>query len=154
MRRRIVALAYVAVLALAVAACGGKSEPTASYDFGSRIKSSDTARMIEIRGTEMRFNPARVVIKRGDVATLRLINRGTVAHELMVGDAQMQRDHESEMTGGGMGHGSMDTAVVTADAGHTASMTWRFTKAGTVLFGCHQPGHYGAGMRGQIVVEP
>jgi uncharacterized cupredoxin-like copper-binding protein len=31
-------------------------------------------------------------------------------------------------------------------------MTWRFTEAGTTEFGCHEPGHFAAGMVGDISV--
>ena len=31
-------------------------------------------------------------------------------------------------------------------------MTWRFGAAGAIEYACHEPGHYDAGMRGQITV--
>ena len=36
--------------------------------------------------------------------------------------------------------------------GETKELTWTFTVAGEVLIGCHQPGHYQAGMVGKIKV--
>jgi uncharacterized cupredoxin-like copper-binding protein len=32
-------------------------------------------------------------------------------------------------------------------------MTWHMTEGGEILFGCHQPGHYQAGMKGTVTVE-
>ena len=43
--------------------------------------------------------------------------------------------------------------VVTVGAGETKELTWTFTQPGTVLIGCHQLGHYDAGMKGQITVQ-
>jgi uncharacterized cupredoxin-like copper-binding protein len=43
--------------------------------------------------------------------------------------------------------------VVTIPAGETIELSWTFTEAGTVLIGCHQPGRYAGGMKGQISVE-
>jgi uncharacterized cupredoxin-like copper-binding protein len=43
--------------------------------------------------------------------------------------------------------------VVTIPASGTKELTWVFAEAGTVLIGCHQPGHYAAGMKGQITVQ-
>lgn len=42
--------------------------------------------------------------------------------------------------------------AVTVHAGETAELTWRFTRAGTVLLGCHVQGHYEAGIRGEVTV--
>jgi uncharacterized cupredoxin-like copper-binding protein len=49
-----------------------------------------------------------------------------------------------------MAHDRANT--VTVAAGETKELTWAFTEPGTVLIGCHQPGHYDAGMKGQITV--
>ena len=40
--------------------------------------------------------------------------------------------------------------AVTVAAGETRVLTWRFEDAGEVLYGCHEPGHYEAGMVGSI----
>lgn len=41
----------------------------------------------------------------------------------------------------------------TIPAGETVELTWTFGDEGIVLIGCHQPGHYDAGMTGRITVE-
>ena len=50
----------------------------------------------------------------------------------------------------GMAHDQANN--VTVASGETKELTWAFTEPGTVLIGCHQPGHYAAGMKGQITV--
>lgn len=47
--------------------------------------------------------------------------------------------------------GQMDTGV-SVESGENASLTWRFTESGEVLYGCHEPGHYEGGMVGTIGV--
>ncbi|HZD22712.1 MAG TPA: hypothetical protein VE569_04835 [Acidimicrobiia bacterium] len=41
----------------------------------------------------------------------------------------------------------------TASPGEIRTLTWTFTEADTVLIGCHEPGHYLAGMKATINVE-
>lgn len=37
--------------------------------------------------------------------------------------------------------------AITLGPGKTGELTYSFERAGTVEVGCHQPGHYAAGMR-------
>ena len=72
----------------------------------------------------------------------------------MLGDKEAQ-DQMAEMMESGDDHahsGEMSNAV-TIHAGDAAELTWRFPSAtGTVLLGCHVPGHYEAGMSGTVTV--
>ncbi len=36
--------------------------------------------------------------------------------------------------------------------GATKEITWTFPQKGAVDFGCHEPGHYGKGMKGKVTV--
>ena len=51
----------------------------------------------------------------------------------------------------GMAHDEPNVATIAP--GETVELTWTFGDEGTVLIGCHQPGHYAAGMTGLITVE-
>lgn len=46
-----------------------------------------------------------------------------------------------------------DPNMVTLAGGKTGEIVWQFTKAGKVDFGCLQPGHYDAGMKGAVKVS-
>jgi uncharacterized cupredoxin-like copper-binding protein len=46
-----------------------------------------------------------------------------------------------------------DPNRVSVDPGKTGEIVRQFSKAGTVNFGCLQPGHFEAGMRGKIAVK-
>ena len=42
--------------------------------------------------------------------------------------------------------------MVTVEPGKSGEIIWRFARARVVDFACLQPGHYGAGMKGQVRV--
>ena len=85
--------------------------------------------------------------------TFRVANHGQIPHDFTLGDEATQNEHEEEMAEmGGMTMPDQANAMV-IPAGETKELTWRFTTSGTVIFGCHQPGHYAGGMRGEIIVE-
>ena len=48
--------------------------------------------------------------------------------------------------GGGHNHGSATMKVVVVAPGETGEITHTFTETGVFEIGCHQPGHYEAGM--------
>ncbi|MEA2686994.1 MAG: hypothetical protein QOE93_2189, partial [Actinomycetota bacterium] len=50
-------------------------------------------------------------------------------------------------------HGHAGAAVVEVAPGRTGSLVYRFDQPGPVLIGCHEPGHYEAGMRGIVEVR-
>lgn len=41
---------------------------------------------------------------------------------------------------------------ITLEPGESGELTHTFDEAGTIEIGCHQPGHYDAGMRANITV--
>ena len=48
-----------------------------------------------------------------------------------------------------------DPNAIEVASGETKELTWTFTQAGDLLFGCHEPAHYAGGMVGTIhVTEP
>lgn len=79
-------------------------------------------------------------------------NIGRAAHEFTLGDAAMQLEHAAAMAHmpAGMAHDLPNS--ITLQPGETKELTWRFGNAGTLEYGCHEAGHYGAGMRGGINV--
>ncbi|HEX2192876.1 MAG TPA: plastocyanin/azurin family copper-binding protein [Acidimicrobiales bacterium] len=82
--------------------------------------------------------------------TVRFVvrNADPIAHELIVGDEEVQDRHEK----GTEAHHGERAGEVSVPAGGTAETTYRFDRRGTVLFGCHLPGHWAYGMRGTIEV--
>jgi uncharacterized cupredoxin-like copper-binding protein len=46
-----------------------------------------------------------------------------------------------------------DPNAVSVEPGKTGQLIWQFTRAGTVDFACLVPGHFEAGMTGQVAVR-
>lgn len=144
------ALALTAV-SLVLSAC---ASDTPAANPGQPADPTEATRVIEITGSDdFRFDPAEITVQAGDIVTFRITNVGNAAHDFTMGDEAMQQEHEEEMLEmGGMSMSDEPNAVTVAP-GEVKEITWMFTDAGTVLIGCHQPGHYSAGMRGNITVE-
>ena len=126
-----------AALALFAAACGGDDDTSAA----------DGTRTIEIEMKDIEFSPDEIEVAAGETIRFVFDNTGAVAHDAFVGDEDAQADHENEMGAddGGMDHGADDEGI-TVDPGEDGELSYTFDEPGTVLIGCHQPGHYDAGM--------
>lgn len=111
--------------------------------------SADADREIEVTTSDaLSFEPDSIPVKQGEVVTFVITNEGEAVHEFVLGDEAYQQAHEDDM------HSGMDHAdnAVTIEPGKTKSLTWEFTDAGEILYGCHVPGHYEGGMVGTIEV--
>ena len=110
--------------------------------------------VIHIRALDtLRFDPARVVVSRGETVKFVVTNVGKLAHEFVIGDAAEQAAHEKEMQampGKSMKH---DVNGISLPPGQTRTLVWTFTRDGTVEYACHIPGHFAAGMVGKIIVK-
>ena len=77
--------------------------------------------------------------------------QGATAHEFYLGDAEAQEDHGEEMADmGGEMHDEEDGIAVEPRA--TGTLEYTFEQAGEKLAGCHEPGHYEAGMVASMTV--
>jgi uncharacterized cupredoxin-like copper-binding protein len=80
-------------------------------------------------------------------------NQGSNPHEFVLGDEAVQMQHEGQMSSDGSMHGmDMDLPALTLTPGETKETTVTFDEPGTILYGCHEPGHYDGGMVGTITV--
>lgn len=131
-------------LAFVLAACSPS-------DTGS--KGGDETRTIAVRMTdELRFDPADISVTVGETINFEVTNDGQGVHEFLIGDEAAQAAFEAEMASGGA-HLESD-AGVSVDPGQTASFEYAFEETGTeLLAGCHEPGHYDAGMVASITVS-
>lgn len=122
--------------------------------YGEPADPSEADRTIEVNvDNDLVFEPAEFEVSAGEVITFVISNTGDVEHEFVLGDEEAQEEM-AQMMDSGEGHahsGEMGNAV-TIHAGETAELTWRFSEPGTVLVGCHVPGHWEAGMQGTVTV--
>ncbi|MBA3435726.1 MAG: copper-binding protein [Chloroflexi bacterium] len=97
------------------------------------------------------FEPGAIDVSAGEVVTFTVTNPGQAVHEFTLGDAAMQAQHAEAMAHMPDGTAHELPNSITVQPGETKQLTWRFGDT-AVEFGCHEPGHYEAGMRGRIAV--
>ncbi|WP_050467108.1 cupredoxin domain-containing protein [Herbaspirillum chlorophenolicum] len=115
-------------------------------------KPGSPARIVKVDMTDgMRFSPASVQVKQGETIRFVVTNSGKLRHELVLGSADDLKAHYAAMLKNpDMEHA--DANQITLDGGKRGELLWQFDRAGTVQFGCLQPGHYDAGMKGSVTV--
>ena len=120
---------------------------------GGPADADEAARTVEVTTLDtMTFEPSRINASAGETLTFVVTNTGQAVHEFTLGDAAMQQEHAEAMAHipAGMAHDTPNS--ITLQPGETKQLTWRFGRAATLEYGCHVPGHYQAGMRGQITI--
>lgn len=131
------ALAGVLVVAAGSVACGAASAEPA-------------VRTVRISIRHSAFGPDAVAVAPGQTVRFVLENTDPIDHEFIVGDASVQRAHEE----GTESHHPPRPGEVSIPAGATVATTYTFgPAAGTLIYGCHLPGHYAYGMRGLVSIR-
>jgi Cu+-exporting ATPase len=144
----VVALAVGAVALTATA--GGSDMAVASI--GGAHQPDRTVKLVAV--DQLRFEPGAITAHIGETIAFQITNTGTLDHEFVVDDEALQQQHEMEMVSGqSMAMGGASADSVDVPPGQTATLLYTFTKRGMLIYGCHVPGHYSAGMRGTITVE-
>jgi uncharacterized cupredoxin-like copper-binding protein len=152
-----------------LSACGGDDPPEAapgghdggghgidtggeSFAFGEPGDEAEVDRRVNISTLDsLEFDPPSLDVVSGDTVTFVVTNDGKTAHEFVLGDESYQQEHAAQMPD----HDVMDMGITGIEIrpGRTKRLTWTFTEAGEVLYGCHEPGHYEGGMVGTIEVR-
>ncbi|MDF3859711.1 cupredoxin family protein [Achromobacter denitrificans] len=148
----VLALTISAGAAYAAGGHGDHAMPAASAPIGKPGDPARVTRSIDVDMTDaMRFTPARIEVKAGETVRLNVRNSGRIRHELVLGtDADLKAHYDMMMKDPGMRH--EEANAVSLEGGKNGQIVWRFDKAGTVSFGCLEPGHYTAGMKGSVSV--
>jgi uncharacterized cupredoxin-like copper-binding protein len=126
-----------------------KAEETA---FGRAADPRKAKRTVRVEmNDQMRFVPAEITVKRGEIIRFIPFNKGQVMHEMVLGTmdelkshAELMRKHPE------MEHDEPHMAHVAP--GKSGEMGWQFTRAGEFFYGCLIPGHFEAGMIGRVKV--
>jgi Cu+-exporting ATPase len=146
----LVALA-IGAAALAFASHGGATMNMAAGQ--SALSAAAADRTIPISADDqLRFSPDAITVRAGETVAFKVTNAGKTEHEFVIGDAAAQQQHDQEMADGAMAAMEHSANAVDVPPGKTATLVYHFTQPGTLLFGCHVPGHYAAGMQGTITV--
>ena len=142
--------------------------------FGEPGEPSEVSRTIQITMGDNYFEPEELVIQAGETVRFVVKNEGEFLHEFNLGTAAMHAEHQKEMmtmmehgmlTPTGVDHGMMkmdhsamgmsghahdDPNSVLVEPGKTEELVWKFAAAADLEFACNVPGHYDAGMMGEI----
>jgi uncharacterized cupredoxin-like copper-binding protein len=127
------------------------SQPTAMI--GEPADPDEATRTIEIDAFDVAFYPESITVDAGKVVTFEVTNTGEAVHEFVLDDAEMQQRHAEEMADmdGHIAHDEPNS--ISVEPGETNELTWKFGETTTLEYACHEPGHYGAGMHGELTVN-
>src|SRR5918992_2469142 len=150
MKARLVSFAAACFLAGGAWAHGEKphAAPKVDYSkaeempFGRAADPKKAKRTIRVNmSDDMRFTPAALAVKQGDVVRFVVANKGKVMHEMVLGTMDDLKKHAEMMRK----HPEMEH-----DEPHMAHVAP--AKTGEFYYGCLIPGHFEAGMIGKVVV--
>ena len=114
---------------------------------------SKVTRTIRLDMTDnMRFTPSNISVKQGETIRFVLKNTGQLKHEFSLGTPEELKEHYEVMKKfPDMEHDEPNK--ISLAPGKQGEVIWKFTKSGAVHFACLIPGHYDAGMKGQVRVN-
>jgi uncharacterized cupredoxin-like copper-binding protein len=149
MRRRLNMLAAATLTLTVLAACVDDANDVG----GDTLTVDDGIPVIEVEMTDMAFAPVSIDVKADETVRLRFRNTGLAVHEAVIGDLAFQEEHAEEMAAGSMHHGDSDEPEpLVVAVGETGDLVYTASAAGTLIIGCHQPGHWDAGMRADLTI--
>ncbi len=149
----LVAIALLTALGIAPAlASGSHAGGHGESAIGQPGKAANVTRTIAVDMSDnMRFSMPLISVKQGETIRFVVKNLGKVKHEFSLGTEQELLEHYEVMKKfPDMEHD--EPSKVSLAPGARGEVIWQFSKAGTVNFACLHPGHYDAGMKGQIKV--
>ncbi|WP_435105673.1 cupredoxin domain-containing protein [Arhodomonas sp. AD133] len=118
-------------------------------------KASEVDRTVEISAADVHFDRKRVEVAAGETVRFVVTNTGNTMHDFTLGTPAVQKAHRREMaelmSQGGMRHHDDPNAVM-LKPGETKEVIWTFEQTEAFLFGCNVPGHFEAGMKGEIAI--
>lgn len=151
-------LLFWALIAIAGAAFAGSADSMSHHHEDQSIgvpgRASNVNRTVHIDMSDaMRFIPASLTVKQGETIRFQVKNSGRLVHEFVLGTEQDLKNHNEMMEESPeMEHA--DANMITVAPGQTGEVIWHFTQSGEVNFACLIPGHFDAGMKGEIQVAP
>jgi uncharacterized cupredoxin-like copper-binding protein len=141
-------------------------------NIGNPGEASKADRTINVEMHDNYYEPESIQVKPGETVRFVVENKGSLVHEFNIGTPDMHDSHQAEMQmmvehgviqGGklnkkmmemdmGNGHSMKhdDPNSVLLEPGESQEVVWKFTGEGNVEFACNVPGHYQAGMYGEV----
>ena len=141
---------------------------------GQPAPASAASRTVQVAMYDNYYEPETITVKAGETVRFVVTNRGQLVHEFNLGTAAMHAAHQDEMQmmvdhgvlhsghidrqaaqhmQATMGHGMHEEPnSILLEPGQTGEITWSFPANTSVdlEFACNVPGHYDAGMQGEV----
>jgi uncharacterized cupredoxin-like copper-binding protein len=137
------------MVAMVVGGCGGGSHPSAAPE-----KVGTPARTVDVEMRDIAYEPTTVTVPAGETVKFVFHNQGQIVHDAFLGDEAAQAEHEKEMRGGGSGDMNMHGGDgIKVEPGKTGELTHTFKAGESLVIGCHEAGHYQAGMKLAVSVS-
>jgi len=149
MRTRRLLPALTVALALVAAGCGDDGADHADHN-GDPPSATGDARTVDIEMVDIAFQPTEMDAEAGETIRFVFTNHGAIAHDAFIGDEAEQAEHEAEMSetveGNHVDGDHDDADAITVQPGESGELEHTFEEPGDYQIGCHEPGHYDAGM--------
>lgn len=135
------------------------SDDSMAHDDSTAAENTTPAdRTVEIAMTEFAFEPASLTVVAGETIEFVVTNEGVVPHEFRLSNAHRIEEHiasghEDHGDEGEGGHHEGDAdVVIEVEAGATDTVTVTLPEDATIFteIACLLPGHYEAGMKGEV----
>jgi len=139
---------------------------------GEPGKASDAGRSITVQMYDNYYEPESIEVKPGETVRFVVENKGKLVHEFNIGTPAMHESHQKEMMmmvehgviqggklnrdmmemdmGNGMSMKHDDPNSVLLEPGESKEVVWKFSEKSSIEFACNVPGHYQAGMYGEV----
>jgi uncharacterized cupredoxin-like copper-binding protein len=97
------------------------------------------------------YDPTEIEVTTGEIVRFRVANKGNVLHEFLIGSPEQHQEHEEQMSEGNE-HRAHESALdgVSVEPGDETAFTFVVPNKTELIFGCHEPGHFAQGMKGNI----
>ncbi|APG87386.1 copper oxidase (plasmid) [Sinorhizobium americanum CCGM7] len=148
---------FVAALATPALAggnhAGGHHEAMAVGQPGKKANATQTIQvtMKETDDGKMIFTPSTFKVRKGQTVRFLIKNAGELEHEFVLDQEDNIMEHKAVMEKfPEMEHD--DPNAIRLAAGEAGEIIWKFTNDGTFKIACLVPGHYDAGMHGDVTV--
>ena len=144
----------------------------AKSPIGTAGKAASATRTININMLDNLYEPKEISVKEGETIRFIVKNSGELVHEFNIGTSAMHTAHQKEMEmmvehgvleadkinhnmmkmdmGGGKTMEHDDPNSVLLEPGQSEEVIWTFTEKSNIEFACNVPGHYQAGMYGEV----
>ena len=178
MKIKISKFSFAVVVAASLALTVSNADAAGNHGHGSGAgigeagTAQDVTRTIDVTMYDNSYEPEKITVKEGETIRFVVKNEGQLVHEFNIATAAMHKAHGPEMMmmvehgvleadrinwdaakkmQETMGHGMHDEPnSLLLEPGKSGKVIWTFPDHTDLEFACNIPGHYDAGMAGEI----